>query len=450
LANSPPLRRLTGLFPYLAIPAPRTLLGFELRPASPAPPAGESGEPAHVAAILSMFFDGDGGPIHRATYFEAEVDCGAEDVFVDELDRLIAALGFLLFDPDHPATSLDGNFLRLWMFEPAEAGFTATTNMKEYADAVPGQQRFYPGVPDLVPHYERIHHEDLSYRLLDDRHWPGPERRRVLDRLLLSMFWYGRSFGVEPHHEERMAIVNLATAFEVLFEVGDATGKRRQILDSLEEMFGVSGLLADWVRQFYDTRSNVIHEGRAVDLLFQHQGAGRPHRNLVSSGQRLYRAAAEAYLHRHAHQPPKERPRTASHHEAFLLDMIPNEARLESMAKSRPGRQRLRLLELAGDLRFDDGTGRLPIAIRAGRKLLNSTRKLLDGNGLKEHRLEVELQREPAGLKRAYARLGAGLRRAIRIPAPGAPAGPGSDWKTARSLRHFAAWIVWTADYLEP
>ncbi len=447
MANNPSVRRLTGLFPYLAIPAPRTLLGFELRPATP---AGESGKPARVASILSMFFDGDGEPIHRATYFEAEVDAGAEDVFVDEMDRLIAALGFLLFDPDHPATSLDGNFLRLWMFEPGEEGFTATTNMKEYADAEPGRQRFYPGVPDLVSHYERIHHEDLAYRLLHDRHWPGADRRQVLDRLLLSMFWYGRSFGVEPHHEERMAIVNLATAFEVLFEVGDAAGKRRQILDSLEELFGVSGLLADWVRQFYDTRSNVVHEGSAVDLLFQHRGAGRPHRNLVSSGQRLYRAAAESYLYRHALQPPKERPRTASHHEAFLLDMVPNETRLESMAKSRSGRHRLRLLELAGDLRFDDGTGRLPIAIRAGRKLLNSSRKLLDGNGLKSHRLEIERQREPAGLKRAYSRLGAELRRSIRIPVPGAPVDLGSDWKTARSLRHFAAWIVRAADYLEP
>ncbi len=447
MANSRPVRRITGLFPYLAIPAPRALLGFELRPATAAT---GSGEPVHVPSILGMFFDGDGDPIDRGTYFEAEVESGAEEVFVDEMDRLIAALGFLLFDPDHPATSLDGNFLRLWLFEPGEEGFTATTNMKEYADAVPGRQRFYPGVPDLVPHYDRIHHEDLAYRLLDDRHWPGPERRRVLDRLLLSMFWYGRSFGVEPHHEERMAIVNLATAFEVLFDVGDAAGKRRQILDSLEKMFGVSGLLAAWVRQFYDTRSNVVHEGRAVDLLFQYRGASRPHRNLVSSGQRLYRAAAEACLYRHAHRPPGEGPRTGQLHEAFLLDMVPNEARLEKMANSRSGRHRLRLLELAGDLRFDDGTGRLPIAIRAGRKLLNSTRKLLDGNGLKPLRLEIERHRKPAGLKRAYARLGAGLRRSIRIPAPGAPADLGSDWKTARSLRHFAAWIVRAADYLEP
>ena len=446
MASSASIHRITGIFPYLALAAPTSLREFELRPATR---VAERGQPEHVASMIGMFFDGDGEPIDRATYFEAEVDSGKEDAFLDEMDRLVAALAFLLFDPDHPATSLDGNFLRIWLFEPTDHGLVATTNMKDYVDAEPGRQRFYSGVPDLVPHYERLHEEDLSFRLLAGRHWGGGERRRVLDRALLAMFWYARSFGVEPHHEARMSLINLTTAFEVLFDVGDADGKRRKILDGLEELFGASGLLADWVRQFYDTRSQVVHEGRAADLLFQYRGASHPHRNLVSSGQRLFRSAAEAYLYRHAHQPPGEGPPTDRFHEAFLLDMVPNETRLDRMGKARAGRDRLLLLTLAGDLRFDDGTGRLDAAIRAGKKLLYASRGLLDSNGLKKHRLEIDRHREPAALRRAYSRLGAKLRRAIRIPKPGASAELGSDWKAARSIRHFAAWMVRAVDYLE-
>ena len=331
LANNSAPHRITAIFPYLAIARPTVLQGFELTPALVGGGVGQSDD---LASMLGMFFDGDGDPIDRATYFEAEVDAGAEDDFAIEVDRLIAALAFLLFDPDHPATSLDGSYLRAWMFEPTGRGLIATANLRDYVDADPAHQRFYCGVPDLVPHYERIHDEALSYRLLKPHHWPGADRRRLLDRLLLSMFWYARSFAASPYRGERIALVNLATAFEVLFDVGDAVGKQRLILDGLEELFGVEPLLANWVRQFYDTRSKVVHEGRAADLLFQYPGARQPHRNLVTSGQRLYRAAAESYMYRHAHRPPDERPPTERFREAFFLDMVPNEARLEQMAKS--------------------------------------------------------------------------------------------------------------------
>jgi hypothetical protein len=447
LANSAATHRITAIFPYLAIARATDLRGFELMPALP---EGAPGQPEHVASILRMFFDGDGNPIDRATYFEADVDVGAEATFVIELDRLIAALTFLLFDPEHPATSLDCGYLRLWMFEPSAQGLVATANLRDYIDADPAHQRFYCGVPDRVPHYERIHVEALSYRLLQARHWPGADRRRLLERLLLSMFWYGRSFGAEQGYEERTSLVNLATAFEVLFDVGDAVGKRRLILDGLEELFGTEPLLASWVRQFYDTRSQVVHEGRATDLLFQHSGARRPHQNLVTSGQRLYRAAVESYMYRHAHRPPEQGPPTEQFRQAFLLDMVPNEARLERMAKSGSGKNKSRLLTLAGDLRFDDGTGSLPTAIHAGRHLLYAVRDTLDRNHLKPFRLEAERSRSPDGLKRAYSRLGAELRRAIRIPKAGASADMDSAWKVARSLRHFAAWMVRAVDHLEP
>ncbi len=445
MANSS-THRITAIFPYLAIAGATDLRGFQLTPALS---DGADGQPDHVASILRMFFDGDGNPIQRATYFEADVDLGAESAFIIEIDRLLAALAFLLFDPEHPATSLDRGYLRVWMFEPSEQGLVVTVNLRDYIDADPARQRFYCGVSDLVPHYERIHVEALSYRLLSPRYWPGADRRRIVERLLLSMFWYGRSFGAEQGYEERTSLVNLATAFEVLFDVGDAVGKQRLILDGLEELFGVEPLLASWVRQFYDTRSQVVHEGRATDLLFQHSGARRPHRNLVTSGQRLYRAAVEPYMYRHAHRPPGQGPPTEQFRQAFLLDMVPNEARLVQMAKSGSGKNKSRLLTLAGDLRFDDGTGSLPTAIRAGRHLLHAVREILDRNHVKPFRLEAEGGRSPDGLKRAYSRLGAELRRAIRVPNAGAPAEMESAWKVARSLRHFAAWMVRAVDHLD-
>ena len=56
-----------------------------------------------------MFLDGNGQGEDQGTFFEAEINVGEEDRFGEAVDRLVAALAFLLFDPDHPATSLNGN-----------------------------------------------------------------------------------------------------------------------------------------------------------------------------------------------------------------------------------------------------------------------------------------------------------------------------------------------------
>jgi hypothetical protein len=406
------------------------------------------GQSDYLTSIFGMFLDGNGQGVDQGTFFEAEINVGEEDRFAEAVDRLVAALAFLLFDPDHPATSLNGNYLHVWMFEPSGRGFTATTNLRTYFDADPVNQRIYCGVPNLVPHYERIHDEGLSFHLLDPHQWPGEEQKLVLDRLLLSMFWYSLSFSGDVYYEDRVALVNLATAFEVLFDVGDSNSKRRLILDGLEMLFGFDPVLGTWLSQFYGTRSEVVHEGKSPDLLFQYPGAGQPHRNLLTTGQRLYRAAAEEYMYCHAYPVPTERPPTARFREAFLLDMVPNEVRLEQMAAVRSGDNKLQLITLAGDLRFDDGTGCLESAICAGRNLMVATRDVLNANGLEAVRLEVEHASSPDAIKRSYHALETQLCQAIRIPSSRLIEEMDSPWKVARSLRHFAAWMVHAVDFM--
>ena len=128
--------------------------------------------------------------------------------------------------------------------------------------------------------------------------------------------------------------------------------------------------------------------------------------------------------------------------------MVPNEVRLDRMATSRSGDNTLQLITLAGDLRFDDGTGCLESAIRAGRNLMVATRDVLDANGLKAVRLEVEHASSPDELKHSYHALGSQLSRAIRIPSSRLLEGMEAPWKVARSLRHFAAWMVHALDFM--
>ena len=433
------------MLPYLALSRQTRLQGFELTPVFH---GGGVDQPGYLTSILGMFLDGNGQLVDHGTFFEAEINVGEEDRFAVEVDRLVAALAFLLFDPDHPATSLNGNYLHVWMFEPRDTGFAATTNLRTYFDADPVSQRIYCGVPNLVPHYERIHDEGLSFQLLDPHHWPGEGQNSVLERLLLSMFWYSLSFSGDVYYEDRVALVNLATAFEVLFDVGESNSKRRLILDGLETLFGLEPVLGTWLSQFYSTRSEVVHEGKSPDLLFQYPGAGEPHRNLLTTGQRLYRAAVEEYMYCHACQVPMERPPTARFREAFLLDMVPNEVRLEQMAATRSGDNELQLITLAGDLRFDDGTGCLASAISAGHNLMVATRDMLDSNGLKAFRLKVEHARSADAIKQSYHVLGTQLCRAIRIPSSHLIEEKDSPWKVARSLRHFAAWMVHAVDFM--
>jgi hypothetical protein len=62
--------------------------------------------------------------------------------------------------------------------------------------------------------------------------------------------------------------VNLAIAFETLLALPETDKKTERLTDAISLLLGRLPKLDVWARQFYQTRSEVLHEGRARQLRF--------------------------------------------------------------------------------------------------------------------------------------------------------------------------------------
>jgi len=121
----------------------------------------------------------------------------------------------------------------------------------------------------------------------------NPEKEDVL----IAMDWYSQSFQKSPVRDEPGKIVDMATAFEVLLDLPQESisGAFRSIVGTL---LGRSPELRKWATDFYDTRSKIVHKGRAKTLFYKHPEATQEHAHFLWTSQLLFRRCVEAMLKR--------------------------------------------------------------------------------------------------------------------------------------------------------
>jgi hypothetical protein len=120
----------------------------------------------------------------------------------------------------------------------------------------------------------------------------------MAERALTSIVWFNEANSLAARDEA--AIVNLAIALESLLGVPEDQ-KSKRLVDSVALLLGRVPRLDEWAHQFYEVRSNIVHEGRASELRFRVGESGKSassslYNSLLSYGRQVFQLCAATLL----------------------------------------------------------------------------------------------------------------------------------------------------------
>lgn len=122
------------------------------------------------------------------------------------------------------------------------------------------------------------------------------------ERVLTAIHWFNTA---NAHaSDEATAIVALAIAFEALLAFPDSEKRTERLTDAIALLLGRIPRLDIWARQFYQARSEIVHEGRARHLSFVATDSRMPpldapqYQPLLSYGRQIFRLCVGTLLTR--------------------------------------------------------------------------------------------------------------------------------------------------------
>lgn len=182
-------------------------------------------------------------------------------------------------------------------------GYTGLYNFQHHFWVCQGS-RVYPPVPhpslnlsqDLACDTERFFRESTVYR-----HLPLLLARPMdanAERMLRAITWFNRANSSSNGDETNL--VMLAVAFETLLEVPEDK-KTERLADAIALLLGRVPRLETWASQFYDARSAILHEGRAVQLRFAATDEKKPkspplYNSLLAYGREIFQLCTSTLL----------------------------------------------------------------------------------------------------------------------------------------------------------
>lgn len=182
-------------------------------------------------------------------------------------------------------------------------GYAGLYNFRHHFWVAPGSRLYGP-----EPHLTLNHAQNLSsdlMRAVDQRHdyrallqlLRKPETAMSL-RIFTAIRWFNTAN--REANDDAAAIVNLAIAFESLLGL-PRTEKTDRLIDAIALLLGRIPRLDVWVRQFYDARSRVVHEGYAQQMHFiatdSHKDTeGQAYQPLLSYGRQIFQLCVGTLL----------------------------------------------------------------------------------------------------------------------------------------------------------
>ena len=278
----------------------------------------------HLSSITKLFYLTDSESIDEFVYVLLHLPDNREQSN-EQVRKLRAAHTILTFLVTQDYLYDTFEQLTIYVMIPTEVlvfgessaslvpGYSVTINWRHWCE-IARDQGLYPPQPyprALLP--KGGHLSDLRWLWGSDVLFRGfeefiqgnllgqPEQSDRFETILRAMSWYNRSFSKFDSEEER--VVHLAVAFETLFHKGDSSlAIKEELKTHLRGLFGEAKRLTNWVEQFYDARSKILHEGFSTRLNFV-VGDKQPTEqqlvmdSLVNYGRRLLRMCILNILH---------------------------------------------------------------------------------------------------------------------------------------------------------
>lgn len=160
--------------------------------------------------------------------------------------------------------------------------------------------RIYPPVGRIWLNYSQDLGRDLTRHFDDPREGQliaflasKPDKSLLRNRIVTALDWYNRSTDIDV--EEEVSLVNLAIAFESLLNLEQGEKVTARFREAVSLLLGGLPRLDSWLTQFYDARSEIVHKGRSVNLMFlatdnpkNPSDRATTYRSLVSVGRQIF------------------------------------------------------------------------------------------------------------------------------------------------------------------
>jgi Apea-like HEPN len=183
------------------------------------------------------------------------------------------------------------------------SGYSGLYNFRHHFWVSTGS-RVYGPKPHMTLNYSQDLRLDLTrefsrrvdYQLLNDL--LRRSGTATSERIFTAVRWFNAAN--DEASDEAASIVDLAIAFEALLRLprGEKTDR---LTDAIALLLGRIPRLEVWARQFYDARSQIVHEGQTHLLRFVASDSGRPtqgplYQSLLSYGRQIFQLCLGALL----------------------------------------------------------------------------------------------------------------------------------------------------------
>ncbi len=323
-----------AVFPFLKTSAPVRLGSFTFRSTDDSTDLSAQ-DSAHLAEITRMLFLKDDLRIRSASYtLLPAFDLDRPNQSIKQLEHIQAIVAYCYIAPhrtsddpflhfEHPSLAIfNPQPVSIYLVRPdyhVEQVSSGAVLTPDSSNNVPGYRglynfqhhfwvaagsRIYPPVPDLGLNMSQNLSFDCARSFGEAPHYHllpellNQPLSTTADRVLTAISWYKRANSLASDHAT--AIVTLAVAFEALLGLPKET-KTDRFTDAISLLLGRISRLDLWAQQFYNARSDIIHEGRTKLLRFMpiktHDSTNAPlYHSLLGYGRQVFQLCVGTLL----------------------------------------------------------------------------------------------------------------------------------------------------------
>lgn len=338
----------------------------------------------------------DKGGIKAMTYFLLNTERGKETQALQEARKAVSLLRYTMLRPDTQALdNVESTYIYAFALPPAGSDdyrhyqCWPNLNVEQEIWVSPRHEKF--PLPGWYVDLQLIHTSQLEDIEEIKQCFYGQGMVGEGDETILAMEWYNQSFLKYSLRNIAGRLVDVATAFETLFQL-PRRYKTAEFRKRIREYLGAQegSILDNWAIDFYsNVRSETIHKGKPLSYLFKHPEAQTPHLSFLYSARRVFRecVVARTGLPRHI---PNDR---------LIEELIPNEVHLSKL-KEAGSFQRILEDNLLGEvqkLRQIYPAGRREDIIWLGKELLRGYKEQYKPNQQSLPTLQLILDSDDTG-----------------------------------------------------
>jgi len=217
-----------------------------------------------------------------------------------------ASISKYLLIPDHEVVILPEAEKLVFDSRDETPGYEGQLNRETLFWVAKGSQLF-PPTPGLWLNISQDISRDLGYFSSQSRYISvfeyfstRKENDELAERILTALDWYNKSAMIRG--DESNSLIHLAIAFESLLGLEKGEKVTDRFNESVKVLVGDIPRLDSWLTQFYNARSDIIHEGKTQNIMFkatddQKKSSTYPeleYRSLVSYGRQVFRVCVTA------------------------------------------------------------------------------------------------------------------------------------------------------------